>query len=260
MFREPAIATRPGARYLRLMEIAGSVALVTGAARRVGRALALGLAGEGANIVVHYHRSRREAESAVGQIEAMGRRAVAVRADMGSTADLAGLVTAMHDAFGRLDILVNSASLFERAPFADITPDAFDRVMAANLRGPFFLTQAALPLLQSNRGTIINIGDLSAFQAWPSYAHHAVSKAGLVHLTRVLARALAPAVRVNAIVPGTVLPPDDWDGSDGVSGPDRRVIHRDGTPDDVLAALLYLVRADFVTGQVLVVDGGRMLL
>jgi NAD(P)-dependent dehydrogenase (short-subunit alcohol dehydrogenase family) len=115
-------------------------------------------------------------------------------------------------------------------------------------------------MLRDAHGTVINLGDLSAFQAWPSYAHHAVAKAGLIHLTRVLARALAPAIRVNAIVPGTVLPPEDWDGTDGVDGRDRRVLDREGTPEDVLGALLYLVRADFVTGQVLVVDGGRTVL
>jgi NAD(P)-dependent dehydrogenase (short-subunit alcohol dehydrogenase family) len=242
------------------MEISGRVALVTGGARRVGRVLALGLAREGADIIVHYHRSRDEADETVAEIEALGRRALALSADLAQADDVTRMATDVRRELGRLDILVNSASLFERAAFDDITPADFDRVIGTNLRGPFFLSQAAAPMLREANGVIINIGDLSALQPWPSYAHHAVSKAGLVHLTRVLARALAPAIRVNAIVPGTVLPPDDWDGSDGVHGQDRRVLDRAGQPEDVLDALLYLVRADFVTGQTLIVDGGRTVL
>jgi NAD(P)-dependent dehydrogenase (short-subunit alcohol dehydrogenase family) len=242
------------------MEIPGTVALVTGAARRVGRVLALGLAREGADIIVHYHRSRPEADRTVADIEASGRQAIALQADLSDSDQVTRLVAGIEKEFGHLDILVNSASLFEQTRFEDITPADFDRVIGANLRGPFFLSQAAAPMLRTAHGTIVNIGDLSAFQAWPSYAHHAVSKAGLVHLTRVLARALAPDVRVNAIVPGTVLPPDEWDGSDGVEGRDRRVLDRAGRPEDVLTALLYLIRADFVTGQTSIVDGGRTVL
>jgi NAD(P)-dependent dehydrogenase (short-subunit alcohol dehydrogenase family) len=196
----------------------------------------------------------------VAEIEAFGRRAIALSADLAQADDVTRMAKDVGRELGRLDILVNSASLFERAAFDDITPADFDRVIGTNLRGPFFLSQAAAPMLREANGVIINIGDLSALQPWPSYAHHAVSKAGLVHLTRVLARALAPAIRVNAIVPGTVLPPDDWDGSDGVHGQDRRVLDRAGQPEDVLDALLYLVRADFVTGQTLIVDGGRTVL
>jgi NAD(P)-dependent dehydrogenase (short-subunit alcohol dehydrogenase family) len=243
------------------MEANGRVALVTGGAHRVGRALALGLAGAGADVVVHYHASADAARETVSAIEALGRRAVAVGADLGSASEATRPVDVARETFGRLDILVNSASLFERTPVASITADAWDRVLAVNLRAPFLLAQAAAPLLRAaDPGLIVNIADLSAFQAWPSFAHHAVSKAGLVHLTRVLARALAPGVRVNAIAPGTVLPPDDFDGEDYAGGRDRRVLERAGSPDDVVAALLYLVRADFATGDVLVVDGGRMLL
>jgi NAD(P)-dependent dehydrogenase (short-subunit alcohol dehydrogenase family) len=242
------------------MEISGRVALVTGGARRVGRVLALGLAREGADIIVHYHRSRDEADETVAEIEALGRRAIALSADLAQADDVTRMATDVRRELGRLDILVNSASLYEQAAVDDITPADFYRVNGTNQRGQFFHSQAAAPMLREANGVIINIGDLSALQPWPSYAHHAVSKAGLVHLTRVLARALAPAIRVNAIVPGTVLPPDDWDGSDGVHGQDRRVLDRAGQPEDVLDALLYLVRADFVTGQTLIVDGGRTVL
>jgi pteridine reductase len=243
------------------MELESRVALVTGGAHRVGRALALGLAGAGTDVVVHYHSSEGAARETVAAIEALGRRAVAVRADLGDAAQLARPLDAARDEFGRLDILVNSASTFERSPVESITVEAWDHVLAVNLRAPFLLARDAAPLLRAaDPGLVVNIADLSALQPWPTYAHHAVSKAGLVHLTRVLARALAPGIRVNAIAPGTVLPPPDYDGEDYAGGRDRRVLERAGAAEDVVAALLYLARADFVTGELLVVDGGRMLL
>lgn len=240
--------------------LAGRAAAVTGGARRLGRALALALARAGCNVIVHYNRSADDAARTVREIEAMGVGARALQADLAVATAAAPLMDAAVAAFGRLDVLVNSASLFERAPVADIDATAWDRVQAVNLRAPFLLSRAAAPHLAATGGSIVNIADLSALQPWPTYAHHAVSKAGLVHLTRVLARALGPVVRVNAIAPGTVLPPDDYTGEDHAGGPDRRVLARAGSPADVEQALLYLVGSPFVTGQVLVVDGGRTLL
>lgn len=239
------------------METTGRTALVTGGARRLGRAMALALADAGADVVVNYHTSQDAARQTVAEIEARGRRALAVQADVARGADVRALVAAIERELGRLDIVVNSASLFERTPVLDITEAEWDRVLDVNLKAPFMLSQAAAPLLARDGGVIVNLLDLSAFQPWSGFAHHAVSKAGLLHLTRVLARALAPDVRVNAIAPGTVLPPSGHDGEDGS---DRRVLRREGRPDDVADALLYLVRSDFVTGETIVVDGGRMLL
>ena len=242
------------------VDLRDRVALVTGGAHRLGRAFSLGLARAGADVVVNYHTSEAEADETAAVIRSLGRRVVTVRADVSTAAGVGRLVEATREAFGRLDILVNSASLFERQPVPEITEADWDRVLGVNLKGPFFLAQAAVPMLLQHDGVIVNIADLSALQAWPNFAHHAVSKAGLVHLTRVLARALAPRIRVNAIVPGTVLPPAGYEGEDWVGGRDRRVIEREGGPDDVVDALLYLIGAGFVTGQCLVVDGGRMLL
>ncbi|HEX6938944.1 MAG TPA: SDR family oxidoreductase [Longimicrobiales bacterium] len=235
------------------------MALVTGGARRVGRALSLALARAGADIVVNYFRSAEEAERTVADIVALGRRAIAVRSDVASKTDVDALVRRTADAFGRLDVLVNNASMFEKAPLLAITEQDWDRVLAVNLKGPFLLAQAAAPLLRRDGGgVIINIADLSAFQPWPSYAHHAVSKAGLVHLTRVLAAALAPDIRVNCIAPGTVLPPEDYTGEQALREIERAPLKRLGSPDDVARALLFLIESDFVTGEVVVVDGGRM--
>lgn len=240
------------------METAGKVALVTGGARRVGRAFTLALADAGCDVVINYNESAAEADATAADVESLGRRTAVVQADVSSVADIRRLVAETERAFGRLDIVVNNASLFERTRFADITEADWDRVLGVNLRGPFFLAQSAAPLLRRDAGgVIINILDLSALQPWPSFAHHAVSKAGLLHLTEVLARALAPAIRVNAISPGTVLPPEHQEGEEGS---ERRVVERSGNTADVTSALLYLVQSDFVTGENLVVDGGRMLL
>lgn len=243
------------------MDLNGKVALVTGGARRVGKALSLALARAGADVVVNYFSSAREAEETVAEITALGRRAIAVHADVALKAEVVRLVRMTADTFGRLDVLVNNASTFESAPLLAIEEEDWDRILAVNLKGPFLLAQAALPLLRRDGGgVIVNIADLSAFQPWPSYAAHAVSKAGLVHLTRIMARALGPDVRANCIAPGTVLPPDDYTEEQLRQSRDRTVLHRIGSPEDVARALLYLVESDFVTGEVVVVDGGRMLL
>lgn len=243
------------------MNLQGKVALVTGGAKRVGRALSMALGQSGATVVVHYNTSRKDAEEVTAALTHGSRRATMFQADVSRSADIAALARHVESEHGRLDVLVNSASVFESAPVLEITEEMWDRVLATNLKGPFLLVQSLVPLMRrAGGGNIINIADLSALQAWPSYAHHGVSKAGLVHLTRILARALGPEIRVNAIAPGTVLPPEDYDGtgSDGTS--DRRIVKPQGTPDDVVRAMFYLLESNFVTGQTVVVDGGRLLL
>ncbi|MFS8638815.1 MAG: glucose 1-dehydrogenase [Gemmatimonadota bacterium] len=243
------------------MDLNGKVALVTGGARRVGRALSLALARAGADVVVNYFQSAEAAEQTVADIVALGRRAIAIQGDVSSKEVADMLVRRTAETFGRLDVLVNNASTFETAPLLAITEEEWDRVLAVNLKGPFLLSQAAAPLLRRDGGgVIVNIADLSAFQPWPSYAHHSVSKAGLVHLTRILALALAPDIRANCIAPGTVLPPEGYTEEELLQSIARTPLKKIGEPEDVARALLYLVESDFVTGEVVVVDGGRMLL
>src|SRR5688572_4773005 len=243
------------------MNLSGKTALVTGGARRVGRALSIALGRAGADVVVNYHNSSAEADDTVRELQSSGVRASSFRADVSQKRDIDALIEHVRREHGALHILVNNASRFDSAPFAEITEADWRRVLDVNLTGPFLLSQAAAPLLhKSEAPNIINILDLSALQPWPSYAHHSVSKAGLLQLTKVMARALAPAIRVNAIAPGTVLPPDGYDGTAGDGTTDRRLVEPAGSPDDVVQALFYLIESQFVTGQVLVVDGGRMLL
>ena len=235
------------------------VALVTGGAVRVGRALSLGLTEAGYDLVLTYHSSEDAARTLSEEVAALGRRCEAVQADLADPSAADAVVAAVRSAFGRLDLLVNSAATFDARPLLDVDAAAWDAVMAVNVRAPHLLVRAAAPLLTEARGNVVNIADLAAFQAWTEHPHHAVSKAALVHLTKVQAKALAPAVRVNAVAPGSVLRPEGWSEQRWLDVAQRAPLGRPGTPQDVVDAVLYLAGADFVTGQVLTVDGGRVL-
>lgn len=239
------------------MELAGRVALVTGAGRRVGRALALALGRQGATVAVHYNASERGASESAAEIAANGGRAEAFRADLARPESAADLVGAVVRSLGRLDVLVNSAAIMERTPFGEVGAEQWDRILALNLRAPFLLVQAAAPHLREHRGAVVNIADLAAYETWPSYIPHGISKAGVVHMTRSLARVLAPDVRVNAIAPGTVLLPDDWSADDAERLNRTTPLQRQGSPDDVASAMLFLLDAEYITGETIIVDGGR---
>lgn len=241
------------------MELPNRVALVTGGAHRVGRALVLALARGGADIALHYHGAAEAAAATSAEVEALGRRVVTLQADLGNAPEAAALARRAVEALGRLDVLVNSAALFESARFLDVSADDWDRVMAVNARAPFLLLQATAPHLAASNGVAVSIADVSGLRPWPAFPHHSVSKAALIHLTKVAARALAPDVRVNCIVPGTVLPPEDYTQEQREESARRTALQRTGSPEDVVEALLFLVRSDFATGSVVVVDGGRML-
>ncbi len=242
------------------MELAGRVALVTGAGHRLGRAIALALAGRGMDVAVHYHRSRREAHVTLHAIRELGSRAELFQADLSDAAAARALPLAVAEAFGRLDVLVNSAGIMVRATVEETTPELWDQVMDTNLRSMFFTTQGALPALRAAAGRVINLADVGGLEPWPRYAAHCVSKAGVVMLTRTLARALAPDVTVNAVAPGAVLPPDDWDAAAREHLARTTPLGRLGGPQDVTAAVLYLLEGgDYVTGETIVVDGGRLI-
>jgi pteridine reductase len=234
-------------------------ALVTGGARRVGRAISLGLAEAGFDVLVNHHASPGDAQEVVDRIEALGQRAVAVQGDVSNSAGVERVAAVLRERFGRLDLLVNNASLFQPRRLLEVEEDEWDRVMAVNLKAPFLVLKATADLLDEAEGTVVNLVDLSATQPWTEYAHHAVSKAGLLHLTRVMARAMAPRVRVNAIAPGTVLPPDDADEADRERSRQAAALGTLGTPEDVVRTVLFLHRSPFITGEVVVVDGGRSL-
>ena len=238
------------------MPLRGRAALVTGAGHRVGRAIALALAARGVRLAVHYNRSGVPAEETAALARQAGGEAAIVQADL-TQADAPGrLVDEAAAALGGLDILVNSAAVMERTPIGEVTPAQWDAMFALNLRAPFFASQAAARHMTKG-GAIVNIADLAAFETWPAYVPHGISKAGVVQMTRALARALAPAVRVNAVAPGAVLLPESWSEGDAARLAATTPLGRIGSADDVAGAVLYLLEADYVTGHTIVVDGGR---
>jgi pteridine reductase len=241
------------------MELRGRVALVTGAGRRLGQEMARALAGRGMTLAIHHHASVEGARSLREEVVGAGGRAECFAADLSDAGAARALPVRVADAFGRLDVLVNSAAVMHRLGFEETTPEQYDAVLDLNLRSVFFCAQGAAPALRAARGKIVNLADLAGLQPWPGFAVHSVSKAGVVMLTKVLARTLAPEVTVNAIAPGAVLVPEDYDAEERERLARATPLGRLGSPEDVVAALLYLLEGgNFVTGEVLTVDGGRL--
>jgi NAD(P)-dependent dehydrogenase (short-subunit alcohol dehydrogenase family) len=235
---------------------AGQVALVTGGGKRVGLSIALGLARTGADIVVNYHTSEKGAAGAVEEIRGMGRRAVAIQADVARRADVEKLFAAAQKEFGRLDILVSNTGIFFPEKFEDLTDEQWDRTMNTNLKSQFLCAQTAAPIMKrQGRGRIVNITSRGGFLVWPSYMHYNVSKAGAIMLTRCLARTLGPEILVNSVAPGTI----GFPGEQHQDYVDLVPLHRTGTGDDIAEAVIYLASSNFVTGQTIAVDGGRLL-
>jgi pteridine reductase len=239
------------------VELAGRVALVTGAGRRVGRAIALALGGRRMQVAVHYNASAAGADETVALIHQAGGTARPLRADLATIDAPAALVAAVLQQFGSLAVLVNSAAVMLRTPFGEVSPAEWDAMFALNLRAPFLVSQAAASALAAEHGTIVNIADLAAFETWPAYIPHAITKAGVVKMTESLARRLAPNVRVNAVAPGAVMLPERWSAGAASRLASTTPLRRLGTGADVAQAVIYLLEADYVTGETILVDGGR---
>jgi len=242
------------------MDLRGKVALVTGGAVRVGKAIALALADAGADVAFSYNASADAAAATAAEIEAKGRRVLAVRADQAQGAQVAALVEAAANQLGRLDVLVNSASLWRRTPWAELDEVTWDQLLDINLKGPFLCARAAAPHLAAHGdGAIVNIVDLSAGVPFPNYMPHSAAKSGLWNLTQALAMELAPMVRVNAIAPGPVLPPPGYAEKQIAATARRTLLGRWGCADDVAQAAVFLAQAPYITGVLLPVDGGERL-
>jgi len=242
------------------MDPQGKTALVIGGAHRLGRAITLALAQAGCNVVINYHTSGEAAEATAIEACHYGVGALTYQADVADHEQVGSMVQAAVDHFGRVDILVNSASYFARTPFPTDDLSTWHRVTAILIHGTFYCANAVAPLmLRQGDGLIINIADLSAWQPWPGFVAHSVGKAALLALTRQLALELAPTVRVNAVAPGLILPPPDYTAQKIERAAQRTLLKRWGNPGDVTRAVLYLITADYVTGEVMVVDGGELL-
>jgi NAD(P)-dependent dehydrogenase (short-subunit alcohol dehydrogenase family) len=239
-------------------KLKGKVALVTGAGKRLGRAVALRLAEEGMDVAVHYGTSVKEAAEVVGKIEELGQKAVALPADLRKVEEIRQLLLQVGNELGRLDLLVNSAANFLPGTVISTTEEIWNASLDTNVKAPFFVAQAAAPMLRRAKGAIVNFADTGGMLGWPGFIGHSVAKAGVINLTKSLAKALAPDVRVNAIAPGTITMPGDppeWE-EEFVK---LSVLKKTGRPADIADAVVYLATAEFLTGHTLVLDGGRTL-
>lgn len=243
------------------LPLENQVALVTGAGKRIGRAIALALGRAGAEVIVNYNESREGALQTAREIAGMGRRAIAVRADVARPAQVAAMFRTVEKAFGRLDVLVNNAGIFFPRKWDEIDEKDWDRILAINLKGPFFCAQAAARMMiRQERGNIINISSLGGLQAWPSYIHYCASKAALISVTRSMAKALAPKIRVNSVAPGTIIFPDEARDASMRSLIRTIPLRKAGSAADIAQTVLFLAaQSDFITGQVIAVDGGKSI-
>lgn len=240
------------------MDPKGKVALVTGGAHRVGKAISLMLAQAGTHVVVNYFSSDEAARVTATEAEAAGVEAMTVQCDVSDWGQVQAMAEAIAGRFGGVDIIVNSASVFETMSFPTDDLETWRRVTAVSIDGPFYVCNALTPgMLARGAGVIVNIVDLSIWHPWPKYMAHAVGKAALLGLTRQLALELAPTIRANAVAPGLVLPPPNASAQRVAAGAARTLLGRWGSPDDVARAVRYLIEADFVTGDVITVDGGE---
>jgi len=251
-----------GATMMTEATLDDKVALVTGSARRIGAAITSRLHSAGANVVIHYRGSARDADALAARLnETRENSATTMRADLLDTSAAPRLIANVLDWRGQLDILVNSASTFYATPLGEITEQHWEDLVGSNLKVPLFLSQAAAPALRERRGTIVNIVDIHAQRPLRDHLIYGSAKAGLAMLTRSLAKDLAPDVRVNGVAPGAILwPESDMTESTKASIIDQVPLARGGDPADIAGCVLYLVRdASYVTGQIIAVDGGRSI-
>jgi NAD(P)-dependent dehydrogenase (short-subunit alcohol dehydrogenase family) len=235
------------------------IALVTGGGKRIGRAIVLALANAGADVIVNYNQSREGSQATAREAEALGVRAMVLHADVSRPKEVEAMFRSIEKRFGRLDILVNNAGTFFPMTWDKLSEQDWDRILGINLKGPFFCAQAAARMMmRQGRGNIINISSLGGLQAWPSYMHYCASKAGLISLTRSLAKALAPTIRVNSVAPGTILFPDEERNATIKKIIRNTPLRKVGNANDIAQMVVFLAtHSDFITGQVFAVDGGK---
>lgn len=242
------------------MDLKGKVALVTGSAHRVGKHIAIALANEGSHLAIHYHGSKEKALATVEEIESLGVKASAFQANLSKYEEILTLFQEIDQSFDRLDILINSAAILLRRDLLEVDIQEWNQIMGLNLKGAFFcLQQAAIRMQSWGGGAIVNISDIIGRRPWAHYPVHSISKAGIEMLTKVAAIELAPDIRVNAIAPGLILPPESMQPERWQELADASLLKRPGSPEDIARAVLFLLKNDYISGETLVVDGGMQL-
>ena len=238
-------------------DLSGKTVLITGGARRIGRAIALRMAEGGANVAFTYLHSEAEAEKLVAEIGRMQRQAFALRCDVTDERNVVETIKEVQRTFGEIDVLVNNAALYETVPFEELTLAQWDRMFASNARGPFIVSRAAIPGLRKRQGRIINLGSLGGLRPWASHAHYCASKAALTMLSEIMAKALAPEISVNCVAPGMIDTGENPGSKTLKHFAKKTPMRRNGSNDDVAEAVVFFATAPkFITGQTLVVDGG----
>jgi NAD(P)-dependent dehydrogenase (short-subunit alcohol dehydrogenase family) len=242
------------------MDLKGKSVLITGAGKRMGAGLAKAIAARGAKVGIHYNHSKKEAEAVAKAIEKKRGIAFLVQGDISNAKDCRRIVTETARALGGLDVLINNAAVFFKTPLSQTTEKDWDQTLDTNLKGAFFCAQAAAKIMKKSGGKIINIADWASDRPYKDYLPYCISKAGIIALTKGLARTLAPNITVNAISPGPILLPENFDGEEKKILINRTPLKRIGTPEDVINAVLFLLEGtDFMTGSTIVVDGGRLI-
>lgn len=243
------------------MEIQNKFCLITGSAMRVGKSIALKLASKGANIAIHYNKQKREAIKTANEIKNLGRQCIILQGDISRRVDWIRMKKDLLEKWGRIDILVNNAAIFFKTPFLEITENDWNKFIDVNLKGTFLGCQIMGEQMYIQKsGKIINIADVSAYSIWTSYIPYCVSKAGVIALTKGLAKALAPYVMVNAVSPGTVMLAENYDEEEENKLMEKTPMKRIGDPEDIANSVTFLIEgSDFITGTIIDVDGGRSL-
>jgi len=242
------------------MNLDGAVAVITGSARRLGRQMAITLASEGADVVVNYRTSEADAHRTADLVRAQGRRAVCVQADVAKSEEVQGLLETTVSELGRADVLIANASTFHRTPLESVRDEDWDNLIDNNLRAAFLTGRSfGLWMRAHEGGVILMLADTAGSRPWIGYTPYSVAKAGIISLTHSLAKELAPSVRVNAIAPGPILFPDDYDEESQQREIGRTLLKRSGEPENISDAAVALIRNDYITGVLLPVDGGRTL-
>ena len=243
------------------MNISGKVALITGSAKRIGRLTAIELARHGARIAIHYRNSIEDAKESLRMIQAEGGSGELFQADLADLPAISAMIQKIEKTFGGLDILVNSASTFHTGTAEETSAELWDEQMSSNARGPFFVAQSAAQLMmRRGSGKIVNIVDVAGEVIWPGYFAYSVSKAALIAVNRGMAKAYAPVIQVNGIAPGPVLFPEDYTEEQKRSAIERTLLKRAGHPSDVVNAVVFLLENDYITGEIIHVDGGRHIM